>query len=139
MNATASSGFAERDDRLCVATATVLGVVGIYVAVVAGEALVSGSLSRPGETPLLALLGAYALLLGAWCGVAGRSDRSTVVVSGSYVVGLLAVLPLAEYIEPVGALTDPNGPLLAILFVMTLGVAQALSYVGYLLGGTLAD
>jgi hypothetical protein len=139
MNATAASGVTQREDLFRLAVATVLGVVGIFVVVVASESLLSGSVSRPSDTLLFPLLGLYALGLGAWCGVEDRSDTSTVVVSGSYLVGLFALIPVAELIEPVGALTDPNIPLLAVLFVMILGIVQAISYAGYLLGGRLSD
>ncbi|NHN42645.1 hypothetical protein G9C85_13540 [Halorubellus sp. JP-L1] len=139
MNAVADFDGARRDDLFRVAVATSLGVVGLYVAVVATGALLHGSVSRPSGDVVLVLFGLYAFLLGAWCGVRGLSDAGTVVVSGSYIVGILVVLPVAEYVEPNGSLDDPNLPLLAVLLVMVLGVVQAISYVGYLVGGVLAD
>lgn len=139
MTATVDSTSVNRDDLVRVAVATVLGVLGIYVAVVAAEALLHGSVSRPGDAVLVPLLGLHALVVGVWCGLRDMSENSTVVVSTSYVVALVALMPVAEFVEPVGALTDPNLPLLAVLFVMVLGVVQGLSYVGYRVGGALAD
>ncbi|MFC6951275.1 hypothetical protein [Halorubellus litoreus] len=139
MTATVDSTSVNRDDLVRVAVATVLGVLGIYVAVVAADALLHGSVSRPGDAVLVPLLGLHALVVGIWCGLRDMSENSTVVVSTSYVVALVALMPVAEFVEPVGALTDPNLPLLAVLFVMVLGVVQGLSYVGYRVGGALAD
>lgn len=118
---------------------TIGGVLGIYVAILAGQTAIQGVLTRPDDDLLFPVLGAYAFALGGWCGWSGRTSNSTVLVSLGFVIAYVLLVAVLRFVNPAGYAPDSGLRFLALFLVMLLGVVQAVSLVGYWIGKALPN